>query len=322
MTKLKNDLIYDNPDESLLQLSLPGTELYSLSGEKLEDKINLELPASLDIQEFDLFGFSSVHGVLCLVESAYMLSQRIVLWKPTASGKIRIVHPSAEMSHRIKSTFHDYEYPDFKVHGFGYDRVKRDYNVIRHVKIVEYSYVSTVWEIYSLQKNCWKKLDFYMPVSYSSHPDCHVYSEGMCHWLSDLRGLCLVSFVLNKEVYGITPIPYTGGTLDLDAYWLQLILLKRSITLLSHRKYTTTFQISILGELGVQESWTKLFTIEMRPSVMRPIGNAEIFFIIGDNKLTWWEYLIKHIFGELEEDQEHNPLLYCEKSLIASPMEH
>jgi hypothetical protein len=35
---------------------------------------------------------------------------------------------------------------------------------------------------------------------------------------------------------------------------------------------TITFYISILGEFGVEESWTKLFIVRPLSSVDRPIG--------------------------------------------------
>jgi hypothetical protein len=54
-----------------------------------------------------------------------------------------------------------------ELHGFGYDLLKHDYKVIRHITIRshnnalvespgEISY-DTFWEIYSLQSNFWKK---------------------------------------------------------------------------------------------------------------------------------------------------------------------
>jgi molecular chaperone HtpG len=61
------------------------------------------------------------------------------------------------------------------------------------------------------------------------------------------------------------------------------------IALFSYHK-DTTFHISILGEFGMKESWTKLLTVGPFPFVERPIGvgpKGEIFFARKDEELVW-----------------------------------
>lgn len=69
-------------------------------------------------------------------------------------------------------------------------------------------------------------------------------------------------------------------------------MLNCSIALISHHRHSTTFNISILGELGVKESWTQLFIIGPLPLVRHPIGvgkKGEIFFKIEDKEFAWFD---------------------------------
>lgn len=52
---------------------------------------------------------------------------------------------------------------------------------------------------------------------------------------------------------------------------------------------TTTFNIRILGELGLKESWAKIFTVQLLPCIGRPIGagkKGDIFFRKDDDELV------------------------------------
>jgi hypothetical protein len=91
-----------------------------------------------------------------------------------------------------------------------------------------------------------------------------------------------VSFDLINELSFTTLIP-----LDIDANekcnYVQrdLIMLNGSIASISWYLHTSTFHISVLGELGVKESWTKLFVVGPLPYIAYPIGdgkNGHIFF--------------------------------------------
>jgi hypothetical protein len=58
-------------------------------------------------------------------------------------------------------------------------------------------------------------------------------------------------------------------------------MLNGSIASISWYLHTSTFHISVLGELGVKESWTKLFVVGPLPYIAYPIGdgkNGHIFF--------------------------------------------
>jgi molecular chaperone HtpG len=64
------------------------------------------------------------------------------------------------------------------------------------------------------------------------------------------------------------------------------------IAMVSNYSQMTTFNISILGEIGKKDSWTKLFVVGPMPCVEHPIGtwkNGNIFFRKENSELVWFD---------------------------------
>ena len=64
------------------------------------------------------------------------------------------------------------------------------------------------------------------------------------------------------------------------------------VAMISKHAKTTSFHIYVLDELGVKESWTKLFIIGTLPSVDCPIGvgkKGDLFFVKNDNELVCFD---------------------------------
>jgi hypothetical protein len=69
------------------------------------------------------------------------------------------------------------------------------------------------------------------------------------------------------------------------------VVLNESIVLISYHEKMTTFHVSLLGEPGVTESWSKLFILGPLSCICYPIGvgtKGEIFFIRKDDDLAWF----------------------------------
>ncbi|GAU50229.1 hypothetical protein TSUD_141570 [Trifolium subterraneum] len=258
-----------------------------------------------------MFGFGSINGTLCLYDDSYF--GQTVLWNPATQALKSLpysdVIDSIESDENIDEDFVSLTF-DTNLHGFGYDDLTNDYKVIRYViitgehagygciSIEELGYVPLFpfWEIYSLRSNSWKRLDVDMPPTSLYREGTQVYMDGVCHWLSEedcVAGPCLVSFYLNNEVFITTSIP---GDEDDDnfvfkASWINLVVVNGSIALISYHK-DMTFHISILGEFGTEESWTKLLIVGPLLCVKHPIGagaQGEIFFVREDGELVWFD---------------------------------
>jgi molecular chaperone HtpG len=136
-----------------------------------------------------------------------------------------------------------------------------------------------------------------MPYFMECTEGTQVYIDGVCHWLGKQYrkyrpvGSYLVSFYLSNEVSFTTPIPWElDDCFDVRAKWINLVVLNGSIALISYNEETTTFRVSILGQLGFKESWIKLFMVGPLPYIERPIGvgtKGDIFIIRKDKEVAW-----------------------------------
>jgi len=277
---------------------------------------------------FRIFGFGSVNGTLCFHE--YDNYGKIVLWNPSTQAinliplsLVESVESSIpDAGEDLVSSIDVLSY----LHGFGYDSVTDDYKVIRYVcfvcdtrgrlddifldSLLKDISLDSLWEIYSLRSNSWRKLDVDMPYSLECIEGTQVYMDGVCHWLCEddyessqghdsPSGPCLVSFDLSNDVFFTTPIPSDlDGCFYVGELWINLVVLNESIALISFHEKTASFHISILGELAIKESWTKLVIVGPLDCVERPIGvgmKGEIFFVRKDGELAWLDLSTKMI---------------------------
>lgn len=283
---LSNHRSYYDDTVLLLRQSLNGNvtqthheNLFLLSGERFQNRVKLDWPNIFQEQNLansyiHILGHASINGFLC-VNNLY---STIGLWNPTTE-ELKILPPSPNKfvpSNLVYSV---------DPCGFGYDRDTDDYKVISHVEFVlpiehenwihENEHHDPLWEIYSLRSNSWKNLEVDVDVPFSDRVD-YLYLDGMCHWQGDDY---LVSFDLSNEVFFTTPIPLEIPSDRIRyEYDVTLVLLNVSVALISHFKYSSTFYISILGKVGVKESWTKLFIVEPLPYIIHSIMEEGGYF--------------------------------------------
>jgi F-box interacting protein len=192
------------------------------------------------------------------------------------------------------------------LHGFGYDHVRDNYKVIRQVvfyPIIESLYDglglerpwnlgtlsnAPLWEIYNLRSNSCKKRDVKLPYHILKIDCPRLYMDEMCHWYganeATMTTESLMSFDLVNEVFFITLIPSYCKN-HKPYFELHLIELNGFVASISnYYAESTTFHIPILGGLGVKESWTKLFTVDILPSVERPIEPKKKDIIFFERK--------------------------------------
>ncbi|XLV02698.1 hypothetical protein S245_017035, partial [Arachis hypogaea] len=118
-----------------------------------------------------------------------------------------------------------------------------------------------------LKSNCWKKLDLEMTKREHIDNASIAYLNGVCHWWGSeyaTNGLeeeqVLVSFNLSTETFQTTSIVWLQE--NDDSPIRSLVVLNKSVTLIFSFTKNNRIEISILGEIGVKESWVKLFTLE------------------------------------------------------------
>jgi F-box interacting protein len=229
---------------------------------------------------------SGINDVLCFSDFNHRF---VALWNP-ATKELETIPPSpAEFLPFYTVCFH--------LHGYGYDPFNDDHKIIRQVKVSKYkpddnfdwTYLPTTprpfWEIYSVRSNSRKRLNLNMPISIGRK----VYLNGLCHWWAStiIADAYMVSFDLRNENFFTTHLPldmqdsyHDEWVLrregDNDDKWkhryFDLVVLNGFVAMISKHVKTTSFHIYVLGELGVSESWTKLFIVGPLPSVERPVG--------------------------------------------------
>lgn len=151
--------------------------LYSLAGERFDNIVKLDWPNPFQEQfdfNFNIYGNASVNGILCIEDTGRVGGihciqelQRVVLWnRATSEFKVTPLSPFAFDS----PCWH----LSISLHEFSYDQVRNDYKVIRHIVFFPKTYEdevetwkdgyhSSLWEIYSLKSNSWRKFDIDMP---------------------------------------------------------------------------------------------------------------------------------------------------------------
>jgi molecular chaperone HtpG len=290
-----------------------STEFYLLSGERFKNRVKIDWPPPFQQNDSRIFilGSVSINGILCLKQK---YDPQLVLWNPT-TREFKVVPLSPfESAPPLRTPF-------YGLHGFGYDRVTDDYKVIQFVDsiplVIGADYIhhrsyETFWELYSLRSNSWRKLDLCIPnrYYYTQNRGIGVYTNGVCHWWartddSKIIEECLVSFNFSNEVLITTPAPLY---LDVNSHCIKfvercLVLLNETVAMISTYLETGTFHISILGELGVRESWTKFLIVEHLPLIGRPIGVGNksniLFFQKTDGKLACVDLSTKMIEEDL-----------------------
>jgi hypothetical protein len=125
---------------------------------------------------------------------------------------------------------------------------------------------------------------------------------------------------VSNEVFFTTPMPsQVDDTFDLTLVKRQLVMLNGSIALISYSGKTATLHVSILGEIGVKESWTKLFIVGPLPHVDSPIGagkNGDIFFIKNDGELACFN-LVTQTIKELGVEGLMSEIVIYKESILS-----
>jgi molecular chaperone HtpG len=299
--------------------------LYSVSGERFENKVQLNWPKTFNEDDhlgFYIFGPVSVNGVLCL----YKTNEKVVLWNPVVK-EFKVI-PRSPFGYETP-----YRIPNFHIHGFGYDRVKDDYKVIRQIlffrlssfdegwrKVPKGISYNSIWDIYSLRSNSWRKLDIDMPGCFPTNTGVKLYMDGVCHWWGNNeidKQDYLVSFDLSNESFITTPIVLN---IHSGFHIRRLTVLNESIAWITNYEKTNTFHISILGKVGVKESWIKLMIIEPLSFVEHHIGvgkNGDIFFSKENGEYVSFNLRTQMIveFGIKDQSNQSQLVIYEENPL-------
>ncbi|KAE7995677.1 hypothetical protein FH972_000448 [Carpinus fangiana] len=149
-------------------------------------------------------------------------------------------------------------------------------------------------EVYSLSADSWRKVDG-VRCSSESFRGSRTYTNGMVSWEAhchDWDGV--LSFDMSDEVFLKTSMP-DDVTADCckHLFVLNELIAMAVIPVEEYEEWLEVcFDIWLMHEVGVRDSWTKLFTIGPFTEIERPLGvwkNDTIFLEKSERQLVLYE---------------------------------
>ncbi|KAE7995669.1 hypothetical protein FH972_000440 [Carpinus fangiana] len=234
----------------------------------------------------------SCNGLVCLHGYDTL---NVVIWNPT-TREIKVV-PKSNLPIFAPAGYCTL----IQGMGFGFDAKTNDYKIINFVSMYgpkfgdyfkkDVKEIIYQKEVYSLSTDSWRKVD---------GPQCFIfenpmtYTTGMGSWLAYVNepDLFVLSFDMSDEVFLKTPLPD-------NVFGQRLFVLNELIALVAlmpvdEKWREIQYDIWLLLEVGVKDSWNRLFTIG--PSfarIHRPLGfwkNDTIFLNkIDDGQLFLYD---------------------------------
>ncbi|XP_059450991.1 F-box protein At3g07870-like [Corylus avellana] len=228
----------------------------------------------------------SCNGLLCLFD--YFAGGDIFVWNP-ATSELKAL-PGASRADTVS---------------FGFDHKRNEFKVmrIRYVMDREPPVLSLnrVADVYSLRSGgSWRNLtvDGEVPDSNTPNSRCRwAYAYGVCFWWTSRRAEDekIIAFDVSEEVFRTTPLP-DASVLGRRSYVRALTVLNESVAMLVVRNESKwegkSFDLWVLLEFGVKESWTQLLRIEAFPGLEWPLGfwkNGELFMENHEGQLVYYD---------------------------------
>ena len=239
----------------------------------------------------DIFGtpvFDCINGIICLGDEI----NGLVLWNPATREHKVVPKPFCDLFDSVNFAF-------------GYDHNSNDYKVVRvvtfeghHGELILPSVVHV--HVYNLSTDSWRQIDPTFDPSITYFPgDCgELYLNGVHHWPScrsiDEHGQhckVIVCFDMIDEVFRTIRMPDLGDISHINKIGKTSAVLSNCVALIIYDMNETviekTFDIWVMREYGVEESWTKQFIIKPGLIFQRTnhfVGAGELLFV-GDKLL-------------------------------------
>lgn len=229
------------------------------------------------------------NGVICLSDAKY---GTIYLWNP-ANQQLKNL-PKSHVEPPLNAiTF------DICV-GFGFDNKSNEYKVLvfKHMCFPSSSTIAHA-ELYTLSTNKWKKVNVgeeFQPTGNLPYSSSNPSVDGIFSWfdIDNYVEKVIFSFDMKNEVFTKTQLPDYNGIPSKSVHG-SLTSLKNSLVFIHDYLLgglNTSFDVWVLGEYGIRESWMKQLTIGPMLGVTTPLGfwnNGELLLEDDQKKLVSYD---------------------------------
>ncbi|KAF9593249.1 hypothetical protein IFM89_021005 [Coptis chinensis] len=290
-----------------------GINLSLRSGDRFEVTAQVNLPCLRVLYHYNI-NMVACNGIVCIhikgTDRTYSKCiMNVSLWNP-ATKQYRAL-PQSPFPPPRRNDFNDFGI------GFGFDVTTNDYKVVRFFILFDSPGV-TLAEMYNLSTDSWRTIDTgVLRVDYIGSDPKAPYRNGSYCWLAskgraieaeigEIYNHFILSFDFSSEVFGTMSLPEVDS-IKFDPC-PQLAILRDNLALItkvvfSYEMDTTHFEIWVLNEYGVKESWTKLYKVG--PFLVSiPIGlsrNGDNFFLTTKFKPCIYNFLTQNIMYTVQE---------------------
>jgi F-box interacting protein len=282
---IRKHLLHNNNNNRNALFLLKTTEDYTedyvvstLSYETLQVSLTQPVPPPYFgmAKKVRVYLVGSCNGLVCL-HANYGLN--VVIWNP-ATKETKVV--SNSNLPRYPAGYHTV----IDGIGFGFDAKTNDYKILNLLSLYDdpnsiQSKKIVQSEVYSLSADSWRKGDSPPCFLFSCLRPMDTYINGVASWnasVANWKGV--LSFDMSDEVFLKTQLPDDVLNDSERHFFLLNESIAMAVTKCSedHMWYNrgcseVCFDIWLLLEVGVNNSWTRLFTIGPITGIFRPLGS-------------------------------------------------
>lgn len=274
------------------------SRLYELDLNSMDRVKELDHPLMCYSNRIKVLG--SCNGLLCICN----IADDIAFWNPTIR-KHRIIPSEPLIRKETNENNTITTLLAAHVYGFGYDSATDDYKLVSisyFVDLHNRSFDSHV-KIYTMRTDVWKTLPS-MPYALCCARTMGVFVSGALHWVvtrdlePESRDL-IVAFDLRFEVFREVALPGTvDGKFDMD------VALLRGMLCIIENRGSDGFDVWVMREYGLHDSWCKMFTVGQPRDVklmksLKPLGYSrngdKVLFEQDSKKLCWYNLASKDV---------------------------
>lgn len=262
-------------------------QLYCVDFDSLEDVAELTHPLMCYNNRIRILG--TCNGLLCICNVA----GDVALWNPSTK-KHRVLPFLPTGSNREPNRY----FCGARVYGFGYEPVLDDYKLVSISQFIGLDYQSFESEVkvYSLRTNAWKEIES-MPYVLCYTGKMGILVNNYLHWvvtrkLEPEETELIVGFDMGTERFQEVPIPDNVN----HHFEMEVGVIENNLCIVANYQEEGDFEVWVMKEYGVKESWTRLFKIAHTRGTIKNVmplayskAGQEVLFEQDHEKLVWYD---------------------------------